>query len=167
MLGVPALHDKPGVPGRYPSRGWETARCRVWTVIFKTASAPASRHILRSPFPSFPPKEQSRCSIPPFERCKATRRSLLEHLVDRSTTLLCSLSHGFGLIFCATALLFASLSPGSDSPLHRLLVIPIRSSCLLLVANPTRFVWCCPPSPCAAFICSCEDKGTGQAIHRH
>ncbi|KAL2292916.1 hypothetical protein FJTKL_07958 [Diaporthe vaccinii] len=58
-------------------------------------------HILRSPFPSFPPIEQSRCSIPPFERCKATPRSLLEHLVDRSTTLLSSLSHGFGLIFCA------------------------------------------------------------------
>lgn len=95
---VPALHYKPGAFNRYPRHGGET---QVWTVIFKTASVPASQHILRSPFPSFPPIEQSRCSIPPFERCKATPRSLLEHLVDRSKSHLSSLSRGFGLIFCA------------------------------------------------------------------
>lgn len=105
---VPAVHYNPGARQRYPRRGRET---QVWTVIFKTASVPASQHILRSPFPSFPPIEQSRCSIPPFERCRATPRSLLEHLVDRSTSLLSSLSRGFGLIFLRTALPFASLYP--------------------------------------------------------
>lgn len=40
------------VPRRWVGE-WET---QVWTVIFKTASVPASQHILRSPFPSFPPK---------------------------------------------------------------------------------------------------------------
>lgn len=123
----------------------------MWTVIFKTASVPASQHILRSPFPSFPPIEQSRCSIPPFERCKATPRSLLEHLVDRSKSHLSSLSRGFGLIFCA--LLCCSPHCSSDRNLLSTVslypYIPSAAVCRL---------GCPSSSPCAAFICSCEDK---------
>jgi hypothetical protein len=133
----------------------------VWAVIFKTASAPASQHVLRSPFPSFPPIEQSRCSIPPFERCKATRRSLLEHLVDRSTTLLSSSSHGSRLISCALLLLFASLSkrgPGiSPQPFN--LSSFYLYYCLCPKIPPGSFGLSPVSSPCAAFICSCEDKG--------
>lgn len=141
------------VPRRWVGE-WET---QVWTVIFKTASVPASQHILRSPFPSFPPKvEQSRCSIPPFERCKATPRSLLEHLVDRSTSHLSSLSHGFGLIFCA----LLCCSPRCF-PRHKLSPQPVVLLIIPSSSSSRRLSVCLSPDPqipCAAFICSCEEQ---------
>lgn len=107
------------------------------------------------PFPFLPPKvEQSRCSIPPFERCKATPRGLLEHLVDRSTSHLSSLSHGFGLIFCALLCCSPRCSPRHKSPLNR---CPPHYT-LFLFLPPAVCLSPDPQIPCAAFICSCEEQ---------
>lgn len=151
------LHYKSCVCNGYLGVVWGTARCGRQSS--KLLQCPHHRNSCAPLSLPSPPIEQSRCSILPFERCKATHRSLLEHLVDRSTQLSSPHYPWFQSNLLRTALPFASLLPKSESPLIRLLVIP---SCFTAAVCPyrPRSVWVYSPSPCAAFICTCEEQRT-------